>query len=196
MTAIDKMTRHKRIELYRTFDPVDSSRAMAGLPYESQGHILLREGVALTLKIMEMEKARTRYHWKTRNPDSEIVIFPPNPSKIYGEVESVLPIEPNHLHVPSARNQAAFDSFFQLGAIIYFFQFTVSKTHDIKEFLSGQLHKLPSKKNWRFVFITPPGCEVDVTADSTVNDFLKGVKVYSVHLKIDQQPNALGTATE
>jgi hypothetical protein len=45
---------------------------------------------------------------------------------------------------------------------------------------------LPSKTDWRFVFITPPGCEVDVKATSEVENFLEGVKLYSAHLEIEQ----------
>jgi hypothetical protein len=92
------------------------------------------------------------------------------------------------LHVPKA-SQVAFDSFFQLGATLYFFQFTVSKSPYIKEFLSGQLpaNILPPKENWRFVFIIPPGCEVDVKATSEVEEFLEGVRLYSAHLEIEEQ---------
>jgi hypothetical protein len=92
--------------------------------------------------------------------------------------------------VPSARNQVAFDSLFQLNEIFYIFQFTVAKSCGIKEgirdSLSGLLNTLPTKTNWRFVFIIRPGCEVDVNAIPEVGRFLEGLTVYSAHLEIKQ----------
>jgi hypothetical protein len=41
-------------------------------------------------------------------------------------------VEPNRLYVPRSKTQIGFDSFFQIGAILYIFQLTVAKTHDCK----------------------------------------------------------------
>jgi len=136
---------------------------------------------------MKRRKAKTFFHWKPRERDDIPVTFLSNPAIIYENLES---IEPDHLYVPGASNQPAFDSFLKLGATLYVFQFPISETHDIKEFLSGQLDILPPKENWRFVFTTPPGCEVDVKATSTVKEFLNGVDVYLAHLDIEQQQQA------
>jgi hypothetical protein len=119
------------------------------------------------------------------NPEI-IEFFPPNAATIYkGSLASV---SPNCLHVPEARNQAALDSLFQFDEIFYIFQFIVSMGHDIKESiqytLSGLLNTLPPKTNWRFAFITPPDCEVDVNAIPGVETFLEGVTLYSAHLEI------------
>ncbi|KAN0123637.1 hypothetical protein V8E52_002969 [Russula decolorans] len=122
------------------------------------------------------------------------VCFPPKTPIIYEEDKLV---EPNHLHVtcnwlgsiehvPKARNQVALDSFFKLGAFLYIFQFTVAKDHDIIKGIEDSLSRLqnilPPKANWRFVLITPPGCEVDVKATSEAEKFLQGVTLYSAHL--------------
>jgi hypothetical protein len=53
-----------------------------------------------------------------------------------------------------------------------------------EESLSRLLNILPPKANWRFVFITPSGCEVDVKGTSAVGKFLEGVTLYSAHLEI------------
>ena len=75
--------------------------------------------------------------------------------------------------------------------ILYIFQFTTGMLNsygcikdEFKESLSGQLNILPPKENWRFVFITPPGRDVDVEATSAVGEFLEGVTLYSAHLDV------------
>jgi hypothetical protein len=96
--------------------------------------------------------------------------------------------------VQKARNQAnqvALDSFLKFGQILYVFQFTSANTHDInkhkEEFLSELLNILPPKTNWRIVFVTPPGCEIDVKGTSAVEKLLGGVTLYSAHLEIKQR---------
>jgi RHS (Retrotransposon Hot Spot) family protein len=199
MDTIDNLQRLQRIDLYHAFASLDATKTVAGLVYESLGHTLLREGITLTLKPMVQSFQRKLFHWNSRSreqasnsmdlDDSEPVSFPPNIPFIYeGGLTSV---EPNRLYVPKSRNQFAFDSFFKLDARLYIFQLTVAKSHDvkkgIKDSLSGILNILPPKANWRFVFITPPDCEVDVNANSEVERFLEGVTLYSAHLKIERQ---------
>jgi len=137
------MKRIERIELYGTFSSFNSSRVVAGLMYESLGHEYLRDGGTLTLKPMRRRKAKTLFHWESCEGADMPVTFPSNPAIIYEDLTS---IEPNHLYVPSARNQPAFDSFLKLDATLYFFQFTLSETHDIKEFLSGRLDILRKRR--------------------------------------------------
>ena len=193
MTAIDAMKRSERIYLYRTFSPVNATRGVAGLVYESLGHTHLTKGITLTLKPMKKKKASMLFHWECREGyatdsmdlgESEMsVIFPPNPAVIYQKLESV---RPNYLHVPKASNKPAFDSFFQLDGTLYFFQFTLSDGHSIKKISSAELDIFPPKENWRFVFVIPPNCEVDVKATSEVEEFLERVRIYTAHLEIEE----------
>jgi hypothetical protein len=190
MTTINKLQQIEQIDLYHVFVSLNSTKAVAGLVYESLGHTRLQEGITLTLKPAIKGKAQKPFHWKSQGevPASnsmdldgpEPVSFPPNIGIIYEELGSV---EPNRLHVPKARNQGAPDSFFVRGQFLYLFQFTVANNHDIKKGIKESLTELvdilPPKTDWRFVFITPPGCEVDVKATSEVENFLEGVKLYS-----------------
>ena len=41
--------------------------------------------------------------------------------------------------------------------------------------------------NWQFMFITPPGCEVEVKASPEVEKSLEGVIMYSADLKIEEE---------
>jgi hypothetical protein len=97
------------------------------------------------------------------------------------------PIQPNRLYVSKARNHVAPNYFFQLDLNLYILQFTVANIHRIKqgieECFAGR-ENIPPKAGWRFVFITPPDCEVDVKATSEVEHSLEGVSLYSTHLAI------------
>ena len=194
MMTINKLQRLDRINLYRAFASVNATRVIAGLSYKSLGHARLAEGITLTLKLMIKSQLGTLFHWKPRGEqvansmdldDSDSVVFPPNTAIIdEGRLWSVMP---NHLYVPKVSNQVGFVSLCQVGAVLYGFQFTVTNNHDsgiinkdIEECLSTisrQLDGLRPKENWRFVFITPPGCEVEKS--------LEGVTLYSAHLEIE-----------
>jgi hypothetical protein len=198
MTRISKLQRLEQIDLYHAVASVNSTEAIADLVYESLCHARLQEGITLTLKPAIKRKERKYVHWKFRREDPasnsmdlygpEPVFFPPNIGIVYEELRSV---KPNHLHVPKARNLVALDSFFILGQFLYLFQFTAANNHDIKKGIEQSLSRLenilPPKPNWRFVFITPPGCEVDVKATSEVEKLLEGVTLYSAHLKVEEE---------
>jgi hypothetical protein len=204
MTTINDLQRLERVNLYHTFASVNTTKMVAGLLYESLGHTLIREGITLTLKPMiKLSPSRQRklFHWKSQGEertsismdqdDSEMSVeFPPETEITYEE-SKLKSVEPNHLYVPKARNQVALDSFFKLGGFLYIFQFAVSKKHDIKNGIEVSLSRLqnilPPKANWRFVFITPPDCEVDVKSTSVVEEFLEGVTLYSAHLEIERR---------
>jgi hypothetical protein len=193
MATINKLQQIEQIEHFHTFASLNSTKAVAGLVYESLGQTRLQEGITLSLKPAIKKKERKLVHWKSQgevpasNSVLESVSFPPNIGIVYEELRSV---EPNRLHVPKARNQVALDSFFILGEVMYIFQFTVENSHDIEKGLEEPLSKLvnilPPKTKWRFVFITPPGCEVDVKATPEVEKFLEGMTLYSAHLEIKQ----------
>ena len=180
MTCINDLQRLERIDLYHTFVSFNATKAVAGLVYESLGHARIQEGITLTIKPMIKDQ-----------DDLETPVCFPRETAITYEEGKLTSVEPNHLHVPKARSQVALDSFFKLGAFLYIFQFTVAENHDIKKGIEGSLSRLqnilPPKANWRFVFIIPPDCEVDVKATSEVERFLEGVTLYTAHLEIERR---------
>ena len=196
LSAINRLQRLERIDLYHTFLSLNATKAVAGLLYESLAHTRIQEGIALTIRPMIKQLKRTLFHSNFQGEEqvsnsmdqNDFVYFPPNTPIIYEEGK-LISVEPKHLHVPKARNQVALDSFFKLGTFLYIFQITIAKDHDIKkgikDSLSGIQNMLPLKANWQFVFITPPGCEVNVKVTSEVENFLEGVMPYSAHLEIE-----------
>ena len=70
MTAINKLQRLEQIDLYyHAFASVNSTKAVAGLVYESLGHARLQEGITLTLKPAIKRKERKYFHWKFQRED-------------------------------------------------------------------------------------------------------------------------------
>jgi hypothetical protein len=206
MTTINGLQRLERIDLYHTFASLNATKAVASLVYESLGHTRIREGITLAIKSLiklSPNQEQNLFHWKCQSEewasnsmdqgDSETLVrFPPETEITYEE-DKLRSVEANHLHVPKARNQVALDSFFKLGAFLYILQFVVAKNHDIEKGIEESLSRLqnilPPKANWRFVFIAPPGCEVDIKATSEVEKFLEGVTLYSAHLEIEPRMN-------
>jgi hypothetical protein len=172
---------------------------MAGLAFESLCHSILQEGYELTLRPMQKTFAPTLFHWNAQGEEqtsnsmdldsSQITVdIPSNTAIVYTGMQTQ--VQPNRLYVPRARNQRALDSFFLLDENLYIFQMTISNTHDIKRqietFFTGQPN-IPPKTSWRFVFITPPGSDVDVKGTPGVEHFLEGVTLYSAHIEVENQ---------
>jgi hypothetical protein len=85
-TAINTMQRYDRVELYNTFASFSATRVVAGLVYESLGHMRITEGITLTLKPMKKRIVTSLFHWNLCEPDpmddSEVVTFSANPAII------------------------------------------------------------------------------------------------------------------
>ena len=187
--ALDNLEQHDRIDLYHSFMTINVTREIAGILYESLGHLTLQEGHNLMFMPMTKIKKQNLFHWQRSNmmDNTFLVQFPCNPAVVYDV--GLKSVKPNCLHVPNARNQPSIDSFIILDDTLYLFRFTVAVSHGIKDIdnsLSGILPLLPPKKNWRLVFITPPSYEVDVKADSEAEQSSEGVSLYLAHIEIER----------
>jgi hypothetical protein len=86
MRTIDTLQRLERIALCHTLASVNSTRVVAGLLFESLGHMCFVEGVELSLKSMTRKKALTLFHRKqddVDDSDSISIVFLPNPSIVF-----------------------------------------------------------------------------------------------------------------
>jgi hypothetical protein len=194
MGTIDRLEQFERIALYRTFTFLNMTRAIGGLLFESLGHLRLTEGVTLTLKPMEGKKKKTLFHWESHEAnsmdldDSDLTVYFPRSTSIPYPYESEpKPVKRGRLYIPRTTNQVAFDSFIILSTTLYIFQFTVASSHEIKiglKSLSRQPN-IPAKENWIFIFVIPPGSQIDANATLEVKQFLEGVRVYSAHLDVE-----------
>ena len=55
----------------------------------------------------------------------------------------------------------------------------------------SNVKSFPQKANWRFVFVVPPGHNVNVKATPTVEESLGGVALYLAHLNPNGHTAAL-----
>jgi hypothetical protein len=88
------------------------------------------------------------------------------------EVAKGLHIAADVYYIPIKTNQAGIDSFILHDKTLYLLQMTVSDTHGISDELWPflvSLKGLPPKRNWRFIFVKPPGkilaCPVPCSAE-------------------------------
>jgi hypothetical protein len=88
------------------------------------------------------------------------------------EITRRLHIEANVYYIPIKTNQAGIDSFILHDKTLYLLQMTVSDTRGISDELWPflvSLKGLPPKRNWRFIFVRPPGkilaCPVSRSAE-------------------------------
>jgi hypothetical protein len=76
------------------------------------------------------------------------------------EIAKGLHIEADVYYIPIETNQAGIDSFVLHDGTLYLLKMTVSDTHGISDELWPflvSLKGLPPKRNWRFIFVKPPG---------------------------------------
>lgn len=163
----------EQIRLYKHFSNVPDLRAMADIFLEAAGQRCLQHRVTLHLVPMVRLPSRKRNRWHTtshvclRNATLErsrqqaveqgqTLIIPKDLQiKEYAKHGPLSPITPNVIYVPELTNQAL-DCFIVMNDLLYIFQFTIG---GIKPGLIDFVDKypeLPSKDNWRFVFIVPP----------------------------------------
>ena len=196
-TVLDKMRRLDQIDLYHHLASYNASRKVAGLVYESVCHTLLQEGAELRLWPMFKYLMQRNFHWETQvnamDQDELAVNFPQNSAFTYGDDQTS--VERGRLHVPKASNKFTNDSFFLLGETLYILQFTMASRHDIKKTMevsfSNLLNSFPPKTNWRFVFVVPPGHNVNASATPTMEESLRGVALYLAHLDPNERTAAL-----
>lgn len=76
-----------------------------------------------------------------------------------GEVTGGLQVQADIYYIPLKTSQAGIDSFILHNNTLYLLQMTTSDVHSIKNILLPfllSLKGLPSRRNWKFIFITPP----------------------------------------
>ena len=173
------LARAEQIRLYKLFAKLPESRAMASLLYEAIGQGCLQDGVILELlpmvQLPQSCQSRNNPWWysshvllcngtleeacqlalqeqKSLNisPGLHIEEYPDNgPSSI----------TPGVIYLPQLSNQVALDYFILMNDLLYIFQFSIGKEHNIKPGLLDFMDKcpgFPSMDKWRFMFVHPP----------------------------------------
>jgi hypothetical protein len=87
-------------------------------------------------------------------------------------------------YLPVAPSQIGFNSLILHSSILYLFQFSVTRTHGIKDF-GGFFDKRtghPAQKDWRFVFVRPSDTHVTMKCPVPATDALRGLALYSAEV--------------
>jgi hypothetical protein len=171
------LKRRDQVRLYKRFAKTSDSRALAGIAFEAAGQAMLQDGIDLALVPMvhlpsKMNDRRPQWHSShvllcdaaleqlRQDVLTKTLNIQVRPDRVFEYTDNgPLFIEANVFYLPSLSNQVAFDAFILLDGIIYLFQFTIGKHHDIKPGLKdffATCSGIPAMKNWRIVFIVPP----------------------------------------
>jgi len=104
-----------------------------------------------------VNKSLDKFREQALNEQFELNI--PEPKMVeYGD-DGPSSITANVLYLPKLTNQVALDSFILFKNILYIFQFTIGRKHDIEAGLVDWYKRcsgVPSISLWRFVFVIEP----------------------------------------
>ena len=172
------LERGEQIRLYKYLSKVPGSRAMAGIFFEAAAQGCFQDGVALELLPM----VRLPYSQGKNNPrwysshvflhnatleaarqqalqEQQSLIIPRDLPIVEYTDDGPSSITSDVIYVPELTNQAALVSFILKKDLLYIFQFSVGKDHDIKPGLIDFIRKCPGPPSMdmcRFVFVHPP----------------------------------------
>jgi hypothetical protein len=113
--------------------------------------------------------------------------FTPERSVEYAESD-LEEIRSGVFYVPSASNQAGFDSFILVDQILYIWQFTIAHSHSFSDgimalFSQDRIRSVVDNMEWRFVFVIPKGGHLITpgpkNSAAELEKFCKKGKLYS-----------------
>ena len=194
------LSRNQQIELYNLFARVPQTRKMSGTLFEAIGQDVFPKWLKIALlpmvRLTRKPNACPRWYsshvplsskLEPKRPEahlqSQTIQIPPTTTKEFNSNE-ILSLCERVFYVPISNNQEALDAFLLLDGILYIFQFTVAKDHSIKpgfvEFFQ-KCHHVPPMKDWKFVFVIPPGLTLSCPEP---NSPLRNLSLYSTELNV------------
>jgi hypothetical protein len=155
-------------------------RGLSGNFFENLGHLYFQKRIYIAYAPMarlSRDYGTNKPQWHSSHPilnennseltrlrqtawkDRRLLNTRPADTYEYGDQEfrEIDPM-PNIYYIPKMANEEALDSFILHDNLLFIFQFTVSKKHDIKTgFISRftAFNKFPPFEDWRFIFIIP-----------------------------------------
>ena len=201
---------HELVGLFKRYNALPSTRGMSGDVFEAYCHITFSVGIEFDCvpmvrigghptvrekRMAEWFSSHTEFSGSvvleglrasTLASGTYLEVFP---SRVVdfdsNEIAGGLHIEADVYYVPIKSNLAGIDSFILHDKTLYLLQMTVSDTHSISDKLWPflvSLKGLPPNRNWRFIFVKPPGkilaCPVPRSAE------LWDLNLYSTELEM------------
>jgi hypothetical protein len=175
------LERGEQIRLYKYLSKVPGSRAMAGIFFEAAAQGCFRDGVTLELlPMVRSSQGKNNPRWYSSHvflhnetlevarqqallQERQSLIIPRDLPIVEYTDDGPSSIISDVIYVPELTNQVALDSFIQTKVgtedLLYIFQFSVGKDHDIKPGLIDFIRKCPGPPSMdmcRFVLVHPP----------------------------------------
>ena len=201
-----------RLRLYESLEPVQGSRRLADLVFETIGHRRFQEKVALTLVPMRRSEPTTKrksVQWESQFVQDLVPQSTADEGSIREIAKKELPsieVQPRDTiqypnprpkvvkldtyYVPASPNQVAFDSFIVVGGALYMFQFTIADDHPIKAGLMNFFSESHFEENdWYFIFVVPPGGKLTCSesSDEKMKRFWNKVKMFTAVINPKEQ---------
>lgn len=210
VSQLKNAQRRKLIRLYNKFIRLPSTRKMSGNVFEAWCHQVFCERISIEVIPMVREggskvsKKKNQPQWHTTNMKltsklledkrqhalrkGTVLDVRPETFVLYTspKLGDKLKIKSNLYYSPEYPNEAGFDSFIIHGDILYLFQFTIKTQHDIKDFLKffDKCMGIPSRENWRFVFVRPLDVRATLKCPFPSTDALRELALYSAEVEM------------
>jgi len=171
----------EQIRLYKVFSVSSHAMGMTSFLFETLGQNTFRKRINIIFYPMirreDSLSAMSKYRWHSSHKKlantcleklrcealQQAKRFNMVPTSIFFYDENkAYDIRPSAYYIPLGSNQVALDSFVIKNDVLYIFQFTAGKTHDVKDGLISFLKKcqnIPAFRNWRFIFMMPQDAE-------------------------------------
>jgi hypothetical protein len=190
------------IELYRTFAVAPSYRGMTGVVFEAFCQNQFQKRIVIECLPMvrpDDHGSKRKSQFRTSHSPflsnkkleerrqaalQEGITLDVHPSAtfVYSGLDlAELQLQRDVYYIPNKMNEAGLDSFIWHDEHMYIFQFTVGKKHSINEGLIQRFvecTELPSRPNWRFIFVIPDDVPV-LTCPSPTDPELREVGMLS-----------------
>ena len=201
-----------RLRVYETLEPVQGSRRLAGLVFETIGHCRFQQKVALTLVPMlrkEPTGKKRSAQWESQFVQDLVPQSTEGEGSISEMAKKELPsieiqprktirypkprpqvVNPSTYYVPASSDQVGFDSFIVADGALYMFQFTIADDHPIKACLMDFFPESHYEENdWYFIFVVPPGGKLTCSesSDEKMRRFWNKVKVFTAEIDPKEQ---------
>jgi hypothetical protein len=206
----------ERSRVYELFETVQGSKQIANVAFESMVQLKLQRDIALTLVPMVKHRSTSgaKPQWRSQFVD-KLVPMSTEDSGSVGAITANSPlsigfkpsevikcrlselasVQPGAFYLPGS-HQAAFDSFIVHKGVLYMFRITIATGHTFDGGVVGffshkSLQTILQETEWYFIFVIPPGGEMEFLepSDGRLKEFWKKVKLFTAECDPTERGN-------
>ncbi|TDL23661.1 hypothetical protein BD410DRAFT_802458 [Rickenella mellea] len=192
--CLERVKEEELLEMWKMFSYFRDERGMTDLIFEAYVQRRFRDQIDIQASPMHrLQHVNSRWHasFNTNqhasagisSPGSFFLQINVGQTIAYSRATS-MGIKPNIYYVPQSGQQAGLNSFIIHRGILFMFQCTGCEDHDIKdglvEFLAS-CQGVPSRNNWRFVFIISDDLE-SFTCPASIKPTITGLQLHTARI--------------